>query len=249
MLVPDELKKYGFQRKLKRIEQIWLDYLQDHLLALLYRKYPDLVFRGGTCIWKLYGGERFSEDLDLAHEKISNDLADYLIKEMRLLGFTVSQDKQRETENMYHLRLEIDRPDTGSVTPVSLEILKSLPPEEKIRQQELHSPYPDLSRIDVRALSKDKLLVEKISAVCDRDRPRDMHDIYRLLKNGATTDLEEVQENYVEFTLEKFEECLNEKEQGWKGLKSLMIGDLRQFEEEKQYIINKLQTVLSPGEG
>lgn len=97
MLLPEELKRYGFQRGLKLIEQIWLDYLQDHVLALLYRNYPNLLFRGGTCIWKVYNGERFSEGLDLAREDIPNDLAEYLLEELELMGFSVISDGERET--------------------------------------------------------------------------------------------------------------------------------------------------------
>lgn len=245
MLVPDELKKYGFQRRLKLIEQIWLDYLQDHLLSLLYRKYPDLVFRGGTCIWKLYDGERFSEDLDLAREDVPSGLPKYLVKELELLGFSASPDRERETESMYRLRLGVDRPDTTSTNPISVEILLDSTPPERTVEQEIHSPYPDVPRIDVKALTQDALLAEKISAVCERNRPRDIHDIYRLLKNGAAADLGEVKEQYKGFTVEEFEESLDEKKSGWKGLKSLMVGTLPGFEEERQYIMKKINDISS----
>ena len=38
--------------------------LEDVLVDLLYSKYKDLVFHGGTAIWRCYGGNRFSRDLD-----------------------------------------------------------------------------------------------------------------------------------------------------------------------------------------
>ncbi len=241
MLLPEELKRYGFQRRLKLIEQIWLDYLQDHILALLYRKYPGLIFRGGTCIWKVYGGERFSEDLDLAAEDMPSDIAEYLLGELKLLGFTVDVDKERETESMYRLRIGVDRPDTGSTTPISIEILKAPVAEDKTTEKEIHPPYPDVPRIDVKTLTQEALLLEKISAVCDRNRPRDVHDVYRLLKNGASVELEEVKEHYKGFTVEKFEERLDEKRGGWRGLKDLMVGTLPEFEEEKRYIMQKIK--------
>ncbi len=244
MLVPEELKRYGFQRKLKLIDQIWLDYVQDHLLNLLYREYPDLVFRGGTCLWKVYGGQRFSEDLDLAIEEAPGGLAEYLLKELELLGFTVGVEKERETENMYRLRLGVDRPDSSSTTPVSVEILKDSTSKEKITEKEIHSPYPDVPRIDVRALTKDALLAEKISAICERNRPRDMDDVYRLLKNGAEVTLDTVRDEYRDFTMEVFEESLEEKKSGWEGLESLMVGDLPKFEKEKQYILQSIQKML-----
>lgn len=239
MLLPEELKRYGFQRGLKLIEQIWLDYLQDHVLALLYRNYPGLIFRGGTCIWKVYDGERFSEDLDLAREDIPSDLAEYLLEELELIGFTVEVDKERETGSMYHLRLGVDRPDTDSTTPFSLEILKDSVSGEKITKREIHSPYPDVPKIDVKTLTQDALLLEKISAVCDRNRPRDMHDVYRLLKNGASVKLEEVKRHRKDFTIEKFEESLDRKKGEWKSLKALVAGALTEFKEEKQYIMRK----------
>ncbi|KXB07957.1 hypothetical protein AKJ56_02085 [candidate division MSBL1 archaeon SCGC-AAA382N08] len=241
MLLPEELKRYGFQRRLKLIEQIWLDYLQDHVLALLYRDPSDLIFRGGTCIWKVYGGERFSEDLDFASEGISSDLAEYLSEELNLLGFTVYVDKKRETESMYRLHLEVDRPDTGSTTPLSIEILKSSVSMEKITDQEIHSPYPDVPRIDARTLTQEALLLEKVSAVYNRNRPRDVHDVYRLLKNGASVELEEVKDRWKDFTIEKFEMSLDKKKDGWESLRALIIGTIPEFKEEKQYIMQEFK--------
>ncbi len=239
MLLPEELKRYGFQRGLKLIDQIWLDYLQDHVLTLLYRDSSDLIFRGGTCIWKVYDGERFSEDLDFASEDISSGLAEYLSEELNFLGFTVSVDKERETESMYRLRLEVDRPDTGSTTPLSIEILKDSVSRERITEREIHSPYPDVPKIDTKTLNQHALLLEKISAVYDRNRSRDVHDVYRLLKNGASVDVEEVREHWKDFTIEKFKESLDKKKEGWKGLKALMVGTVPEFKEEKQYIMQK----------
>jgi len=241
MLLPDELKKYGFQRNLKLREQIWLDYLQDHVLALVYRKNPELVFRGGTCIWKVYKGKRFSEDLDLASKKIPNDLDRYLLKELEFLGFTVTPDKKRETKSMYRLRLEFDLPNTGSTTLLSLEILKDSVPDGKIKEKELHSPYPDVPVTNVKSLSLDALLLDKILAVYDRDRPRDMYDLSRLLKRGALASLKEVKEQCKDFTVEGFEQTLEDKRGEWKTLENLLMGDLPKFEKEKEYIMRKLR--------
>lgn len=244
MLLPDELKRYGFQRRLKRIEQIWLDYVQDHTLALLYLKYPDLVFRGGTCIWKLHGGERFSEDLDLARREVPDNLPDYLVKEFELLGFTVDLKKERETRNMYFLRLGVERPDTTATTNLSIEILRNAEPEDWIEEKDIHSPYPDVPRIDVQALTRNAILTEKITAVCERNRPRDVHDVYTLLKAGATAGREEIVEECRDFTIEDLRRSLEEKKDEWKGLESLVVGDLPSFEEEKDYILQRLRTEL-----
>ena len=47
-----------------------LDYLQDIALLGIYREFGSkLVFKGGTCLYKLYKLNRFSEDLDFTAEK------------------------------------------------------------------------------------------------------------------------------------------------------------------------------------
>lgn len=40
------------------------DYLLRLLLYNYYKKFKDVVFKGGTCLKYLYGLNRFSEDLD-----------------------------------------------------------------------------------------------------------------------------------------------------------------------------------------
>jgi len=39
-------------------------FLNDLILFILYNKTDNLVFKGGTALYKLYGLPRFSEDLD-----------------------------------------------------------------------------------------------------------------------------------------------------------------------------------------
>ena len=40
------------------------DYLQHLLLWLLYSRSQDLIYKGGTALRMVYGGNRYSEDLD-----------------------------------------------------------------------------------------------------------------------------------------------------------------------------------------
>jgi len=167
-------------------------------------------------------------------------------EELELLGFTVKVDKERDKENMYRLRLAIDRPNTGSITPLSLEILKSSTSEARTEQREIHSPYPDIPRLDVKAVTQDALLAEKIAAVCNRNRPRDMHDIYLLLQSGAKVDTDHLDDYCPNFKLKGLEQSLSEKKKDWKGLESLVVGDLLSFQQEKDYIMNQIGDRLDP---
>ncbi|MHA1606403.1 MAG: nucleotidyl transferase AbiEii/AbiGii toxin family protein [Candidatus Freyarchaeota archaeon] len=70
MLTMDDIRRHAFKRRLKNMELVRLDYLQDVILFILYTQIsPGILFKGGTATWKLMKGERFSEDLDLEFDK------------------------------------------------------------------------------------------------------------------------------------------------------------------------------------
>ncbi len=237
MLTSKELKGYAHQRKLKTLDQAWKDYIQDQVLYLLYSRSPSLVFRGGTSIWKVLKGNRFSEDLDLCKgkEELQN-LEDYLGKELELRGFEVDIKKDRETDNMLFIKLGVSSPARHRETTVPVEILKTKEIEET-KEYELHSPYPDIPLFNVKLPSLQELVKDKLSAVQGRNRARDLHDLYFLLKHGATINPEEAKE----INIEEFKEKMMEKKNQWSSLESLITGKLPSFKKETKYIEKKLK--------
>src|SRR3989338_150593 len=72
MLDKNELNQF---RQLKNLDLIQLekDYLQNLLLHNIYSVIGrTLVFKGGTCLYKLHNLDRFSEDLDFSADKAIN---------------------------------------------------------------------------------------------------------------------------------------------------------------------------------
>lgn len=70
MLIQDKLRKIIEENSVTN-NQLFLrtllkDALQDYVLRFIYEseKFKDLIFTGGTCLKKIYGLPRFSEDLD-----------------------------------------------------------------------------------------------------------------------------------------------------------------------------------------
>jgi predicted nucleotidyltransferase component of viral defense system len=51
--------------RLKRANHKELAKAQDIIVKALYETFNEAVFHGGTCIWRCYGGNRFSEDIDV----------------------------------------------------------------------------------------------------------------------------------------------------------------------------------------
>jgi predicted nucleotidyltransferase component of viral defense system len=238
MLTSSELKSYAHLRRIKLIDQAWKDYLQDMMLHLLYKKYPNIVFRGGTCIWKVMKGDRFSEDLDLSLEIIPGKLDDYLINELKLYGFTCNIIKKKQTANMLFLHCGIISPAHPREISLFIEILSSKTYIKTINTLTLYSPYPDIPPIEVNVPSKEDIIADKISAILQRNKARDVHDLYMLLKQGGTIDLELISRKTSGFTPKKLREKIAEKKNIWKSLAPLIVTKLPSLDEEMTYILS-----------
>ncbi len=241
MLTQEEVKSYAHMRRLKLIDQIWKDYFQDLLLYLLYKKMPNMIFGGGTCIWKVFKGNRFSEDIDAYAVKMPVDLSNYLKKELALLGVNCNILKSKRTSNMLFLRLGLSFPVHPREIPLSIEILASSKPKttEKVT---LYSPYPDIPPVEMFVPSKEDMLANKVSAVYQRNRPRDVYDIALLLKLGATVDTKLIKKKIPKFNLNTFKKKLQEKQKAWKSLEPLVVTKLPKFKEQTRYIISFFQS-------
>ncbi len=135
--------------------------LQDKIIELIFKNVKDAVFHGGTCIWRCYGGKRFSKDIDIYIAKQSSikKVLNRLIQE----GFDVKTDTQRRLTFFYTVH---------NSTDVSLQIHNTMAKGEITRYLET-----DGTAISVYALTPESLILEKISAYKDRRLERDLYDI------------------------------------------------------------------------
>lgn len=241
MLTQEEVKRYAHMRRLKLIDQIWKDYLQDILLHLLYRKIPKMVFAGGTCLWKVLKGDRFSEDIDAYASSVPEDIVDYLKRELTLLGINCNVLKQRKTSNMLFLKFALSFPSHPREIIVSLEILSAEP--KKTKEVTIYSPYPDVPPIELVILSPEEMLANKISAIYKRNKARDVHDLYILLRLGTEINMKSIRRQVPSFSLKGFEKKLLEKKTEWKGLESLIVTKLPTFKEEVEFILSSFMRV------
>ena len=236
MLTNNEVKSYAHLRRLRILDHIWKDYLQDMILHIIYTEKPNIVFRGGTCIWKLYKGDRFSEDLDLCVEAIPEGLEKHITKELGLLGFDPTIERRKRTANMLFARFAIASPAHPRPTTIIIEILESRECAKKGSPATIYSPYPDIPPIAVLAPNPDSLAADKVSAIFGRDKPRDIHDLYILLKQGAKPDVKNIANHIPGFTMESFKQKMEAKSREWKKLEPLLVARLPPLEEEIRFI-------------
>lgn len=156
--------------------------LEDILVDILYRKYRNLVFHGGTCIWRCYSGNRFSRDIDLYYKVEKEEqkalFLTNITKFLKDRGFVVKERGYERKTNTMHVLLE-------SFAKMKIDInfnyKVGVPTEYK---------KVDDSRIIVLSLSPEELLNEKIEAYNDKltgaggfaqPEVQDLYDIYYLL--------------------------------------------------------------------
>jgi len=155
------------QNRLKKRAHVEVALAQDELADILYSLFPKIVFHGGTCVWRCYGGSRFSEDLDFyipAREFDGKRLGEALqARGMQL-------DKLKKTQNLVFAKISSNK------TQVRLEI------NFAVQKKAIARPYEkaDGSFMDVLCLPAQELLAEKFSAYLGRKFVRDMYDVYFL---------------------------------------------------------------------
>lgn len=182
------------------------DYMLGWLLAGI-SNHPQLhstwVFKGGTCLKKCYFETyRFSEDLDFTLTeatqlddnfliRIFNEIADWIYEQAGI-------EIPRET-----IRFDIYKNDRGGVAaegrigyrgpmqrrgdPARIKL--DLTSDEVLVLEpvtrEVHHPYTDkpTDGIHVQCYSFEEVFAEKIRALAERERPRDLYDVVHLYRH------------------------------------------------------------------
>lgn len=141
--------------------------LQDEVMDTLYSIENKLVLHGGTAIWRCYGGNRFSEDLDFYCKNV-HEIERQLNKKINERGIVLQ--KFKKTENLIFCKI------SNGAVEVRIEINFSATKNAVARQYE----KTDGSLMDVFTLSEEELILEKISAYESRKFIRDIYDVYYL---------------------------------------------------------------------
>ena len=188
------------------------DYVLGWLLAGIYsqeRLRSTWVFKGGTCLKKCYFETyRFSEDLDFTLTDESHldpaflvsafgDVSAWIYDQTGIeipagqLRFDVFQNPRNRLscEGRVYYRGPI-APSGGNLPRIKLDLtadeLLVNPPVERV----VAHPYSDApdGGITSRCYDFDEVFAEKLRALSERGRPRDLYDVVNLFRNGQFRD-------------------------------------------------------------
>lgn len=152
---------------------------QDLLVVSLYSYFQDAVIHGGTSMWRCYGGNRFSEDIDV--------YLDPKYKGVDFTGFI------RDLERAGLKQIKFKKSDTSifSVFSYDREFVSFEAVFKRAKGTPIKYEMSDGTFIFVRTLTPKELMQEKIVTYRNREKVRDLYDLYFL--SGLVEKDEELQ--------------------------------------------------------
>lgn len=273
MISKAEVKKISLEKGLE-ISQIEKDYVLGWILAGISEDEQlskAWAFKGGTCLRKCFFEDyRYSEDLDFTiTNKETSDVENFQNSLTRIAEWVLKQtsieiDINRSIIEVVHNlsnqkiiqgRIFYRGPSSPSsprawpkikLDITADEIIVHPPEQQKIIHP--YSDYEDIKAYTVNTYSFYDLLAEKIRALFERTRPRDLYDVVEIFKRSPKIDQAKLKKalrekchykNIPSLDLNqlKLEPC----EIGWKDQLSHQLQELPSFEEyyEKFKIIHE----------
>ncbi len=231
--------------------QVEKDYLQHLVMVQLARSSSDeLVFKGGTCLQKVYGLNRFSQDLDFTQYKpVDIDALSSAI-EIGLRGFGYPASfknlkKRISATSNFMIQGPLYQGTKTSLCSLHLEISGR---EEVLIKPEFKTIYPvyeDLPPYTFLIMDPVEILAEKLRALVTRNRARDLYDIHFLLKKNTSIDWDiiDAKMQYYEKTVNTKDiiDAIEEKEKLWKREMSQLVPAAGDFKDIKDYTLNKIK--------
>jgi len=185
------------EKKLRKKIHKQVALAQDILILEVYNIFPKAIIHGGTAIWRCYGSNRFSEDVDFYFPLEVKEKLQVLTENLKKRGFII--EKFKTTNNTIFAKFSYLN------TSIRLEAVFKKIKKYVTKNFEMN----DGTFILVNTLSPEEMILEKISAYKKRKKVRDLYDIFFLLK--FVENKEKIKGALKDF-LEKFEKPEDEKE-------------------------------------
>lgn len=241
MITKEDLTKIALAKNL-RLPNAEKDYVLELLLFSIAKRAADrLTFKGGTALYKFYGLNRFSEDLDftLYQGRVNKNFFLLVLQDIKLLGLKCWLREYREYKNEINIHVQVAGPlysgGKESLCFVSINIsLRERPGKPTV--EFLISSYRDIPAFSVAVMPAEEMLAEKVRAILTREKPRDIYDLWFLLKKGIKFDESLVNRKLrlyqLHYEKEKLMKRINAFQKSWwSDLQNLILGTVPAFKE------------------
>jgi predicted nucleotidyltransferase component of viral defense system len=158
-------------KKLKKKIHKTIALTQDILVLELYDRFPSTVIHGGTAIWRCYGSNRFSEDIDIYLPlTLKNANFQEFLDSLKRKGFIIQ--KFKKTNNSIFAKFSYYD------AIIRFEAVFKNVKNFVTKRFEMS----DGTFILVKTLKPEEIIKEKVLAYLKRRKVRDLYDIFFLLR-------------------------------------------------------------------
>ena len=253
MLIHEELENLARLKRLSLVN-IEKDYLQELILFSIYSIVgKELVFKGGTCLYKIYKLNRFSEDLDFTLTKKLDikKLASKIASDLELLNIKCRIKEIKEYRNEINIRLLLNGPlykgskETQCFIPLNISRKEQIILEPK--RESIIPLYKEIPNFELFSMQEKEILAEKVRAIFTRQKPRDIYDLlFLIVKKKIIPNKNLINKKLAlystEFDFKEFREKMEMMKNLWQiDLKNLIIGELPEFDKIKKEISQKFK--------
>lgn len=166
------------------------EYLQLIFLNTLY-SFPDshnIIFKGGTAIHLIFGASRFSEDLDFAVQMDLVNFEKFIFRVFSSLEPEGFKFKPRKTIAGKRYLMSNNIPGSKQQLFINLDFSFREKVFE-IQNSSITTPLPIVFTSRVCHMSQSEIYAEKIRAILNRQKGRDLYDLWYLCAKGTKIDL------------------------------------------------------------
>ncbi|MEK6920754.1 MAG: nucleotidyl transferase AbiEii/AbiGii toxin family protein [Nanoarchaeota archaeon] len=244
MISRKELEEYARIKKLN-LGQAEKDYFQQIFLSILYGHFgKELIFKGGTSLSKVYGLDRFSEDLDftLSREEKIREVIEEGIKRFYL----EAEIEEQKFPNSLSFILRIRGPLYNGARQSLCKIEFDFSLREKVVLEPkiitLGRLLRELPPFEVIVMAKEEILAEKVRAIMTRTKARDVYDLWFLLEDtpvNFSLICEKLAAVQKEYSFTEFKKHLHLKKDIWESELTFLITKVPSFTEVKKVILER----------
>ncbi|MHB8361317.1 MAG: nucleotidyl transferase AbiEii/AbiGii toxin family protein [Thermoplasmataceae archaeon] len=246
------LREIGKIKGLTNPGQMEKDYFQELLMLAIFRNNENgLVFKGGTCLYKLYSLDRFSEDLDFDgvpdarfRSKITSFLKNY--------GYASKITTHNAFGENLSEKILIAGPLYSGTNESRCRIILDFSSRErpiiKPSVVPFYSHYDDLPSFPVLSLDLSEILAEKIRSLIHRKKARDLYDINFLLRKGVMTSLDivniKLRLNNIVYSEIHLRQGISTAQHNWNKELRAFVKDLQPVEPVENFVLESLIRML-----
>jgi predicted nucleotidyltransferase component of viral defense system len=222
------------------------EYVQVRFLDQLFRQAPphSLYFKGGTALRLLFGSERFSEDLDFTALNERFAVAELVSRAAHGMRAEFPDLTVRELKTITGYSARITLPGPSAHHPLTIKIDVSMR-ESVIDPQTspIQTPLPVSAIPLVEHLSKPEILAEKIRALTNRRKGRDLYDFWYLLHTGTVVSKDGIEQKLAYYHESFDADVLHKAISSWKEKE--LYNDIAKFlPRSKRRIIAQLPRLV-----